>query len=529
MIPDNTLRALRFAAGAARKEQMQQDQSTETAPEADLEKAIAAIDLGSNSFHLIVVKANNGHLQIIDRLRESVRLGEGLTKDKRIDPLVAERAIACLERFSQRLRPLPRENIRAVGTNTMRQIQPADNFISQAEKALNHPIEIIAGREEARLIYLGVAHGLAAGDDLRLVVDIGGGSTELIIGQGFTPLQRESLFMGCVSISRRFFADGKISEKSLRAAELACAVQIRPVRNLFREGGWREAIGSSGTIKAIRNVVIEQGWSESAITRESLENLTSHLIQVGSIEQLTLKGLSAERKPVFAGGVSVLLALFRHVGIEAMQVSDEALREGLIYDMIGRSHHEDARDLTVKSLSARYGIDEAQADRVEASALALFEQVIRPWQLQDPRYPAMLCWAVRLHEIGLTVSHSGFQKHGAYLVGNSDLSGFSRQEQQVLAALIRGHRRKFPASVFDALPSDLVICSRQLCILLRLSVLLHRARSAVVKPMARLEVEDNRLSLVFPENWLEDHPLTRLELEQEAAYLESAGFLLRFS
>ncbi|MEJ2694772.1 MAG: exopolyphosphatase [Candidatus Thiodiazotropha sp.] len=468
---------------------MKQNRTKETATKVDLAEAIAAIDLGSNSFHLIVVKVNDGHLQVIDRLRETVRLGEGLTHDKRLDPVVAERALACLKRFSQRLRPLPRENIRAVGTNTLRQIHPADNFIDQAEKALNHPIDIIAGREEARLVSLGVAHGLAAGEALRLVVDIGGGSTELIIGQGFTPHQRESLFMGCVSISRRFFGDGRIDEQSMREAELACALLIRPVRKLFSEGGWREAIGSSGTIKSIRNLVIEQGWSESGITRESLETLASHLIEVGHIDRLTLKGLPEERKPVFVGGVAVLLAVFRYIGIQKMQVSDEALREGLIYDMIGRSQHEDARERTVNSLVTRYGIDEAQADRVEASALALFDQVVRPWRMQDPHYPAMLRWAARLHEAGLTVSHSGFHKHGAYLVGNSDLSGFSRQEQQVLAALIRGHRRKFPSSVFAALPREVINYSKQLCILLRLSVLSHRARSPVIKPMARLEAE----------------------------------------
>jgi exopolyphosphatase/guanosine-5'-triphosphate,3'-diphosphate pyrophosphatase len=508
---------------------MQQDHNPAPLPEADLSEAIAAIDLGSNSFHLIVVKVNNGHLQVIDRLRESVRLGEGLTQQKRLDPVVAERALACLERFSQRLRPLPSENIRAVGTNTMRQIHPADDFIGQAERALCHPIEIIAGREEARLVYLGVAHGLAAGDKLRLVVDIGGGSTELIIGQGFTPQQRESLFMGCVSISRRFFPDGRITLRSMLEAELHCAVLIRPVRNLFSKGGWREAIGSSGTIKAIRSVVTAQGWSESGITRESLETLAEHLIEAGHVDRLALKGLSDERRPVFAGGVAVLLAVFRHVGIERMLVSDEALREGLIYDMIGRSQHEDARERTVKSLMDRYGVELPQAERVESSALALFEQVVRPWQLQDPYFPAMLRWAAQLHEIGLTVSHSGFHKHGAYLVENSDLSGFSLQEQHVLASLIRGHRRKFPSNVFEALPSSLVASTKQLCILLRLSVLLHRAHSPVNKPLARLEAEENRLSLVFPENWLDDHPLTRLELEQEADYLGSAGFLLRYS
>ncbi|MES9854120.1 MAG: Ppx/GppA family phosphatase [Candidatus Thiodiazotropha sp. L084R] len=246
-------------------------------PEADLEEAIAAIDLGSNSFHLIVARVNDGHLQIIDKMKEMVRLGEGLTTDKRLDPTVAERALDCLSRYSQRLRPLPAENIRVVGTNTMRQIDPADNFLSLAEKALLHPIEIIAGREEARLVYLGVAHGLAAGDERRLVVDIGGGSTELIIGQGYQPFQRESLHMGCVSMSRRFFLNGKITSQSMREAMLACAIEIRPVRNEFRDGEWERAIGSSGSIKSIRNVVIEQGWSESGITRNSLERLTRHL------------------------------------------------------------------------------------------------------------------------------------------------------------------------------------------------------------------------------------------------------------
>ncbi|MCG8125354.1 MAG: Ppx/GppA family phosphatase, partial [Candidatus Thiodiazotropha taylori] len=270
---------------------------TQQHPEADLEEAIAAIDLGSNSFHLIVARVNDGHLQIIDKMKEMVRLGEGLTADKRLDPVVAERALSCLNRFSQRLRPLPPENIRVVGTNTMRQIHPADNFQGLAEKALNHPIEIIAGREEARLVYLGVAHGLAADNDKRLVVDIGGGSTELIIGQGYQPSERESLHMGCVSMSRRFFPDGKITNQSLAAVMLACAIEIRPVRNEFRDGDWNRAIGSSGSIKSIRNVVIEQGWSESGITRKSLQKLTDHLIEVGSVDALSLKGLSEERKP----------------------------------------------------------------------------------------------------------------------------------------------------------------------------------------------------------------------------------------
>ncbi|MBT2969469.1 MAG: exopolyphosphatase [gamma proteobacterium symbiont of Ctena orbiculata] len=502
---------------------------SEQIPEVNLDEAIAAIDLGSNSFHLIVARVIEGHLQIIDRMKETVRLGEGLTRDKRLEPHVAERALECLRRYAQRLRPLPAENVRVVGTNTMRQIHPDDNFHGQAEKALLHPIEIIAGREEARLIYLGVAHGLAAGDEKRLVVDIGGGSTELIIGQGYQPEERESLHMGCVSISRRFFADGKITPQAMRDAELACSLEIRPVRYEFRDGDWARAIGSSGSIKSIGNAILQQGWSETGICCESLERLKRTLIDAGSIDKIALKGVSEERKPVFAGGLAVLSAIFEQIGIEHMEVSSEALREGLIYDMVGRSQHEDARDRTLTTLMRRYDVDQEQVERVEATALALLEQAKRSWKLQEPRHVAMLSWATKVHEIGLTVSHSQFQKHGAYLLEKSDLSGFSLQEQKVLAAMVRGHRRKFPSDVFEALPREVVNCTKQLSILLRLSILTHRARSSVAKPIPRLEVEENRISLVFPEEWIAHHPLTRKELEQEADYLEAAGYLLRFS
>ncbi|MES9854122.1 MAG: hypothetical protein ABW170_20095 [Candidatus Thiodiazotropha sp. L084R] len=252
-------------------------------------------------------------------------------------------------------------------------------------------------------------------------------------------------------------------------------------------------------------------------------------MDVGSVDQLSLKGLSEERKPVFAGGVAVLSAVFEHIGIDHMDVSSEALREGLIYDMIGRSQDEDARELTLKTLTKRYDIDRAQAKRIDETAHILLEQAKRSWHLEAPKYSAMLNWAARVHEIGLTVSHSQFQKHGAYVIENSDLSGFSRQEQRVLAAMVRGHRRKFPTSIFEQLPSDVIACTKHLCILLRLSVLSHRARSPIAKPIPRLEVEENRISLVYPEDWISHHPLTRAELEQEAGYLETAGYLLRFS
>jgi len=488
--------------------------------------SFAAVDLGSNSFHLLVARVDGGTLQVIDRYKEMVRLGEGLTEDKYLDPEVAERALACLERIGQRLRGVDPGKVRVVGTNTLRQLRPETRFIESAEAVLQHPIEVIAGREEARLVYLGVAHGLAIGDEKRLVVDIGGGSTELIVGQGFSATLRESLHMGCVSISRRYFANDKISAKQMDRAELACALEIRPVRELFRQSGWTTATGSSGTIKAIAAVITAEGWSDDGITAEALSKLRAAMIDCGKVSALALKGLSDERRPVFAGGVAVLRAVFQQLAIEKMRASDEALREGLIYEMVGRVHHEDVRERTVATLCRRFDTDLEHAGRVRATALDLYEQLRESWALDQDNYPKMLGWAADLHEIGLAVSHSQYQKHGAYLLRNADLSGFTRQEQDALAALVLGHRRKFPIDVFMALPRPARECGRRLSILLRLAVLMHRGRSASAEPKPEVIADGETLRLRFPANWLDDHPLTRLEFEEEAARLTAAGITL---
>jgi exopolyphosphatase/guanosine-5'-triphosphate,3'-diphosphate pyrophosphatase len=505
---------------------MEQDLSPTTI--GTLHDTVAAVDLGSNSFHMIVARLNEGHMQVIDRLKESVRLGEGLTENKYLDPEVAERALACLERFGQRLRDFPLGSVRAVGTNTLRQLRPETRFIEHAELALGHPIEVIAGREEARLIYLGVAHGLAAGSERRLVVDIGGGSTEVIVGQRFSARLRESLHMGCVSMTRRHFADGRIGSKAMQKAELTGALEVRPIRELFRRAGWASAVGSSGTIKSIASVVVAQGWSEDGISASSLVRLRDALVDCGKVSALDLRGLAEDRKPVFAGGVAVLLAVFETLGIDHMQVSDYALREGLVYEMMGRSRHLDVRERTAATLARQFRTDQEHARRVEATALRLFRQIAGPWSLDDPNHPLMLSWAARLHEIGLMVSHSQYQKHGAYLLRNADLAGFTRQEQAVLAALVLGHRRKFPIQEFLGLPRAVQACARRLCVLLRLAVLLHRGRSPVSEPNPDVHTDGDTLSLGFPEEWLRDHPLTQLELEQEATLLASAGITLGF-
>jgi len=495
---------------------------------AAIPQTVAAVDLGSNSFHMIVARIDEGHLQVIDRLKEMVRLGEGLTDNKDLRLEVAERALACLKRFGQRLRGMPPGSVRAVGTNTLRQVRPETRFLERAELALGHPIEVISGREEARLVYLGVAHGLAAGSERRLVVDIGGGSTELIVGEGFTADLRESLHMGCVSMSQRWFGDDKVTAKLMEKAELAAALEVRPVRELFRRARWVKAVGSSGTIKSIATVVAAEGWSEDGISAEALLRLREALVAAGRASAVTLKGLAEERRPVFAGGVAVLRSVFTTLDIRHMQVSDEALREGVVYEMMGRIHHEDVRERTVAALMRRFAVDRAQARRVQTTALGLFRQVATSWALHDLDYPLFLAWAARLHEVGLVISHSQYQKHGGYLLRNADMSGFTRQQQQALAALVLGHRRKFPVQEFLALPKPIQDPARYLCVLLRLAVLIHRGRSPDTKPRPRLRAQGCELQLSFPGNWLDGHPLTRLELEQEAQALTAAGMTLEF-
>jgi exopolyphosphatase/guanosine-5'-triphosphate,3'-diphosphate pyrophosphatase len=486
---------------------------------------MAAIDLGSNSFHMIIAELLDGELRIVDRLREMVRLAGGLDEQDNLDEASRQRALDCLQRFGQRLAGFPAGAVRAVGTNTLRRARSED-FLRQAQQALGHPIEIIAGVEEARLIYLGVAHGMADNDAMRLVVDIGGGSTEVILGRRFQPLELESLYMGCVSFSQRFFADGKITAKAMKKALIAARLEVQGIEREFRDIGWGEAVGASGTIKAVHEVILANGWSEEGITLGALQRLVEALVAAGDIEKLSLNGLKEDRRAVIAGGVSVLLALFEGLCIERMQVSELALREGLLYDMLGRIRHEDVRERTIGLLGSRYQIEPQQAARVEQTALALLCAVALEWSLGDEEARQLLGWAARLHEIGLSIAHNQYHKHGAYLLANCDLLGFSRREQQQLAILVRAHRRKFPLTELAPLGEVEMRRVRYLVVLLRLAVLLHRSHSDEPLPILSLNGQEEGLTVRFPEGWLEGHPLTQADLEQESAFLEAAKFKL---
>ncbi len=494
-----------------------------------LPETVAAIDLGSNSFHMIVARLEeSGTLSIIDRLRENVRLGGGLDKDGIINESAQKRAFECLETFAQRIRDLPQSAVRIAGTNTLRIAENSRAFVAAAEEILNHPVEIIAGREEARLIYLGVAHGLATKEGKRLVIDIGGGSTEFIVGRGMTPLRRESLYTGCVSSSKRFFDDGKITKKAMKAAETDAALTLFPQAADFKAGQWDEAIGCSGTIKAIANIVREEGWCLNGISYKSLQKLRDALIEAKHIDKLTLAGLSDSRKPVIAGGLSVLLAIFKTLNIEQMQVSEQSMREGLLYDLVGRITHQDVRDATVEAAVTRWGVDVAQAQRITNTVENLCHKVCDQWSIEVEYITPLLKWASMLHEIGLQVSHNNYHKHGAYILQNADMQGFSRQEQALLAALVLSHRSKFRVEAFKQLMKPFVKAGKHMCVLLRIAVLLHRGRTSQSIPEIDITVSNKNINLHFPDNWLDEHSMTLADLIKEINYLDAAGYELSF-
>lgn len=483
---------------------------------------LAAIDLGSNSFHMIVARTTLGQLRIIDRLREPTRIGAGLRANGDLDLPARARALACLSRFGERIASLPPNRVRAIATNTVRKLRHPSSFLIPAETALGHGIEVVSGREEARLIYLGVAHGLPPGQAPRLVIDIGGGSTEFIIGQGFQPLERESLQMGCVASTRRFFPDGRLSRKRWEAGQIELAQQFQQFSAAYRSRGWEEVIGSSGTARTIAEMQDGQFGPTGLITRAGLDAVVANLLEFRHIEEVRLPGVSRERRPIIAGGLLVMATCFDQLGLERMRTCETAMREGVLHDMLGRSRQRDPRDAAISALARRYGIDIGHAGRVEATALALLDQVMEALEL-EPDDHLMLGWAARLHEIGLAISHSQHQKHAAYVITHSDIDGFSRQEQAVLAALVRCQRRGIKPDMLRGLPAHMARAVLTNVVLLRLAILLHRSRDPAPLPQFRLQLQGRNVSLQLPASWLASHALTHADLETERQELLAIG------
>ena len=489
---------------------------------------LAAVDLGSNSFHLTVARLAHGEIQVVDRLRTRVGLAEGLEPDQTLSDVVADRALACLDQFGQRLADVAPHRMRAIGTYTLRRARDADDFLRRAEDALHHGIEIVSGAEEARLIYLGVSHDLPPSPGRRLIVDIGGGSTECIVGEGFEALATDSLSMGCVSFSRRFFGDGEITSRRFEKAVLAARLELETLEGAYRERGWNECAGSSGTILAVREILHGTGWSDGEISAKGLRKLAKAIVGAGSVKALDLPGLAPDRRAVLPGGIAILQAVFAALEIDRMTASKGALRDGVLYDLLGRIRHEDARDRTIRAFASRYGVDELQAGRVERTVNQLAGQAAKAWGLEEPALQ-LLSWAARIHEIGLAVSYAGHHKHGAYLVANSVMPGFSREDQTLLAILIRNHRRKPSRTSLKTARSLSVKKVSSLVALLRLGVRLHRSRLATAVPEIDVRAREGRIRLRFPDGWLEQHALTRADLEDEAGLLERIGIELRWS
>lgn len=484
---------------------------------------LAAIDLGSNSFRLQVARVENDQLYMLDGLRETVRLAAGLKDDKLLDAAAQQRGLACLEKFGERLRDLPQEAVRAVATNTLRVARNAPDFLQQAETALGFPIEVIAGREEARLIYLGVAQGLPHSDERRLVVDIGGGSTEFIIGRGLQPTHLESLYMGCVSYAARYFPDGKITKANLKQAELAARNELQGIKTKYARGQWDVALGSSGTARVLNDVLEQNGYSADGITREGLEILRGQLLKAGDAARLELAGLKPDRVPVLASGFAIMYAVFCELKIERMHPALGALREGVLYDLLGRFSHNDMRAATVAQFMRRYHVDHAQAGRVNTLACMLARQFID--EMFDEEEELHLQWAVQLHEIGISVAHSGYHKHTAYILANADMPGFSRKSQQRLSLLALAHRGNL-----DKLRDQLGgMRDQALVMAFRLAVLFYRNRSDVELPPMQAHFSGTQFRLTLAKDWLAQNPLTEAALADEAKRWKGLGISLQIT
>ncbi|MDJ0881977.1 MAG: exopolyphosphatase [Gammaproteobacteria bacterium] len=485
-------------------------------------RQLAAIDLGSNSFHMVVARLQNNQLQTIDTIKEMVRLAAGLNTQNILSEKKREEALECLSRFGQRIKDLPAQNVAAVGTNTLRKAKNSADFLEAAEKALGYPINIVAGREEARLVYQGVAHSLAQTEDYRLVIDIGGGSTEFIIGKAYKPIMMESMNMGCVNFTQKWFDDGVVTESRIKRAIIGGRRKLEWISDEYQDHGWQECIGSSGTIKTLARILSENYDTHGQIDYEHLKKLADLFAQAGHIKHIILPGLSENRAPVIVGGLCVLMAAFEELQIESMQASEGALREGLLNDMFESSKGRDIRLNTVRDFEVRYHIDVAQSARICHSALQLFDQMenISP---EHDTLRLLLLWAGKLHEIGLSISHTNYPEHSGYIVEQSDMPGFSRELQNTLGLMLRLQRGKLKTDLIEAFPRRLEGIEINI-LLLRIAIILERSRDWDASRKIKIKWEDKKIKLKFPKKYLKAHPLTRADLEQEIQESAKLGF-----
>lgn len=498
-----------------------QAQAVEQSPHQDI---YAVIDLGSNSFHMLMVKVVGGSVQVIGRVKRKVRLAAGLNENLVLSRKAMKRGWECLALFAERLQDIPPQNIRIVGTATLRLAKNVKTFLKEAEAILGQKVTVISGEDEARIIYLGVAH-TSNSDSNRLVIDIGGASTEVVIGAGFTPLQLSSLNMGCVTYLERYFADDELSEDNFSRAIAAAEQEAQVIAAQYRQTGWQLAVGASGTVQALQEILVAQGKDE-VITLNRLEDIMQQALACGRMEQLTITGLAQERKQVFPSGLAILIALFRQLNISGMTLSGGALREGVLYSMLPQLQHTDVRNRTVNSLMVRYFIDQRHAGRVAEMACELAGQLQGRWDLNKFEGHSMLKSGALLHELGLLIEYKNHHHHGAYIINHSDLPGFTRAQQQLVMALVHNHRADISREIIARQTMTSVLLTVRLTRILRLAVILSMRRRHEVLPQVNISSKGEQLLLQMPAGWLDQHPLMRAELEQEVQYQQQAGWEL---
>lgn len=486
---------------------------------------IAAIDLGTNSFHMVIAKHHNKALSIIDRDKEKIQLGRGLTKDNRLTEAAISKALNCLSRFNERLKAHQVTRVKVVGTNTLRVAKNRMEFLAQARQIFNYPIDIIAGKEEARLIYTGVRKSGAA-KDRTLVIDIGGGSTEIVIGHKRDIKALDSMHMGCVTFQTRYFKGDEISAENFDKAETAAALELLPIIEQYKSHHWDQAVGCSGTIQSILSIVVSQNSLVSKISLNDLLALKEYLVKTKHVNNIELEGLIDDRKGILPAGLAILIALLKGLGIKELGVSDSALREGLLYEMIDAKTNSSIRETTINRMLKLCHVDIKHAKRVEVTALDCLKQVEEAWDLKDEEHKQLLTLASLVHEIGLVISFNQVHKHSAYILNNADLHGFTQHQKMLLAAVVRGFRRKFPALHFESIPLENRLACKRLCRLLRLAVIINHQRSEHKITGFQLQADHHGLALTLPKSVTEDYPLLLADLAVEERYMDMAGYEL---
>lgn len=486
---------------------------------------LAAIDLGSNSFRLEIGRLDHGHVQRVEYLKETVRQGNGLDSERNLSPEAMQRGWDCLARFSERLGGFKRSQVRAVATQTLREARNRDDFLQQATKILGFPIDVVSGREEARLIYMGVAHLLPQSDERRLVIDIGGRSTELILGQGYQSQRTESYRLGSVAWSMKYFDTGRLDAANFQRAEVAAQAILDEATGSFEASQWDVAYGSSGTVGAVADILAGKGYGTGSVTRSGLDWLYGALLSAGHIDKVTLIGLKDDRRAVIGGGVAILRALFDLLQLTRLNVAEGALRNGLLIDLLDREDADtDVRSASIQRLATNFSVDAPHAQRVATATAYFLEQLVREEpQAHRERLLRKARWAAQVHEIGARISHTDYHKHGAYILDNADAPGFAQPELHRLSMLVFGHRGKLK-KLGEAL--DDIDFAHQI-LALRLAVIVCHARRAPDTQDLVVNKTADGFELQVSTRWQSTYPQSIHLLQEEVLAWQKTGTTLR--